>query len=208
MIKTSTNYRTILIVAICLFSITVFTYSSSPPAANAGDPGNGNCTSCHGGSAITSGTAWSSIALTGLPNNGYVPGTTYTLTINGNSAATSKNGFQLTSLNSSNASAGTISAGTGTGLQTSSGRTYLSQNGSTSGSWSFNWTAPLSGTGTVTFYSAFNGSNSNSNTTGDNIYLKTFSISQASTNIPTAVITPSSTTVCLGDTLYLAVFKQ
>jgi len=204
MIKTSTNYRTILIVAICLFSITVFTYSSSPPAANAGDPGNGNCTSCHGGSAITSGTAWSSIALTGLPNNGYVPGTTYTLTINGNSAATSKNGFQLTSLNSSNASAGTISAGTGTGLQTSSGRTYLSQNGSTSGSWSFNWTAPLSGTGTVTFYSAFNGSNSNSNTTGDNIYLKTFSISQASTNIPTAVITPSSTTVCLGDTLYLA----
>jgi hypothetical protein len=62
MIKTTTIYRMICISAICLLSLTVYTYSSNPPAANAGDPGNGNCTSCHGGSAITSGTAWSSIA--------------------------------------------------------------------------------------------------------------------------------------------------
>jgi PKD repeat protein len=203
MIKTSTIYRTICISAICLLSLTVFTYSSNPPAANAGDPGNGNCTSCHGGSAITSGTAWSSIALTGLPTNGYIPSTTYTLTINGNSASTSKNGFQLTSLNSSNAMAGTIASGTGTSTQTNSGKTYISQSGSNSGTWSFNWTAPISGTGTVTFYTAFNGSNSNSNTVGDLIYLKTFTINQATTNLPTAVITPSKTTICLGDTLYL-----
>lgn len=204
MIKTTTIYRSIIILAICLFSITVYTYTSNPPAANAGDPGNGNCTSCHGGSAITSGTAWSSIALTGLPTNGYIPGTTYTLTMNGNSAATSKNGFQLTSLNSSNAMTGTIAAGSGTSLQTSSSKTYISQDGSNSSSWSFDWTAPLSGSGTVTFYTAFNGSNANSSTSGDLIYLKTFSTSQATTNIPTAVITPSSTSVCLGDTLYLA----
>ena len=203
MIKTSTIYRSISLFAICLFSITVFTTTSNPPAANAGDPGNGNCTSCHSGSAITSGTAWNSIALTGLPTNGYVPGTIYTLTMNGNSAATSKNGFQLTSLNSSNAMAGTITAGTGTSLQTSSSKSYLSHNGSTGSSWSFNWTAPLSGTGTVTFYTAFNGSNANSNNSGDLIYLKTFTLSQAITNLPTAVITPSSTTICLGDTLYL-----
>ncbi len=203
MIKTNTIYRMIIISAICLLSLTVYTYSSNPPAANAGDPGNGNCTSCHGGSAITSGTAWSSIALTGLPTNGYIPGTTYTLTFNGNSAATSKNGFQLTSLNSSNAMAGIIAAGTGTGLQTSSSKTYISQNGSNSSSWTFDWTAPISGTGTVTFYAAFNGTNANSSTSGDLIYLKTFSISQV-TNLPTAVITPSSTTLCLGDTLYLA----
>lgn len=203
MIKTTTIYRIIIITAICLLSLTVYTYSSNPPAANAGDPGNGNCTSCHGGSAITSGTAWNSIALTGLPTNGYIPGTVYTLTLNGSSAATSKNGFQLTSLNSSNAMAGTIAAGTGTSLQTSSGRSYLSQDGSNSSSWTFDWTAPISGTGTVTFYAAFNGSNANSSTSGDLIYLKTFSISQA-TNLPSAVITPSSTTICLGDTLYLA----
>ena len=203
MIKTTTIYRMIIISSICLLSLTVYTYSSNPPAANAGDPGNGNCTSCHGGSAITSGTAWSSIALTGLPTNGYIPGTTYTLTFNGNSAATSKNGFQLTSLNSSNAMAGIIAAGTGTGLQTSSSKTYISQNGSNSSSWTFDWTAPISGTGTVTFYAAFNGTNANSSTSGDLIYLKTFSISQV-TNLPTAVITPSSTTLCLGDTLYLA----
>lgn len=203
MIKTSTIYRTICISAICLISLTVFTYSSNPPAANAGDPGNGNCTSCHGGSAITSGTAWSSIALTGLPTNGYIPGTTYTLTINGNSASTSKNGFQLTSLNSSNAMAGTIAAGTGTSIQTNSGKTYISQSGSNSGTWSFNWTAPISGTGTVTFYTAFNGTNANSGTSGDLVYLKTFTTNQATTNLPTAVITPSKTTICLGDTLYL-----
>ena len=203
MIKTTTIYRTICISAICLLSLTVFTYSSTPPAANAGDPGNGNCTSCHGGSAITSGTAWSSIALTGLPTNGYIPGTTYTLTISGNSASTSKNGFQLTSLNSNNAMAGSIASGTGTSIQTNSGKTYISQSGSNSGTWSFNWTAPISGTGTVSFYTAFNGSNSNSNTVGDLIYTKTFSINQATTNLPTAVITPSKTTICLGDTLYL-----
>jgi PKD repeat protein len=204
MIKSSTIYRTILIVAICFFSITVFTNSSNPPAANAGDPGAGNCTSCHSGTAITSGTAWSSIALSGLPANGYVPGTVYTLTINGGTAATSKNGFQLTSLNASNAMAGAIAAGTGTATSTSSGKTYVSQSGNNGASWSFNWTAPTSGTGTVTFYAAYNGSNSGGSNSGDAIYLKTFTLSQAVTNLPTAVITPSSTTICLGDTLYLA----
>lgn len=204
MIKTSTIFKFLMVSAICFVSLSVFTSSSNPPAANAGEPTGTNCTSCHSGSPVTSGTSWSAIALTGLPANGYVPGTTYILTLNGSTAATSKNGFQLTALTSSNAMAGTLIAGTGTAISTQSGRSYVSHSGSNGASWSFNWTAPASGTGVVTFYTSYNATNSNSATSGDIVYTKTFTLSQTTANLPTAVITPSSTTVCLGDTLYLA----
>ena len=184
-------------------SFKTFTNISAPPVANTGAPGDGNCTSCHTGSAITSGSNWSSIALTGLPASGYQPGTGYTLTVDGSSASTGRNGFQMTVLNGSNAMAGSFTAGSGSSVQTSSGRSYIGHSSAGSqSSWTFTWTAPSPGVGTVTFYLAFNGSNSNSASSGDAIYLKNFSLIQFS-NLPTAVITPSSTTICQGDTLTL-----
>lgn len=204
MIKTNTIFKVLFISALCFLSLSVFTYTNSPPSANAGEPTGTNCTSCHAGTAITSGTNWNDINISGLPATGYVPGTVYTLTVSGGAAATSKNGFQVTCLTASNANAGSIAAGTGTTTSISGGRTYISHSTSNSGTWSFNWTAPIAGSGTVTFYTCYNATNSNSGTGGDAVYTKTFALSQAANNLPTAVITASSTTICVGDTLYLS----
>lgn len=204
MIKTATIIKLLFVSAICFLSLSVFTYTNTPPAAQTGAPGESNCTSCHGGSPITTGTNWNAIALAGLPSGGYATSTNYSITLSGNSASTGKNGFQITCLTSTNAMAGSFAAGTGSTIVTNGGISYITQSGNTSGSWTFNWTSPSAASGTVTFYVSFNGSNSNSNSSGDAIYTKTFTLSQTMANLPTAIITPSSTTICLGDTLYLA----
>lgn len=205
MIKQTT--KTKLIAAIftilgLIFSNDIFTNASNPPTGYTGAPSENNCTSCHTGTAISSGTAWSSINISGMPTS-YVPGTNYSLTLNGSSAATAKNGFEMVVLNSSNSSTGTLTAGTGSATSTAT-RVYLRQTSATVSSWTFNWTAPASGTGTVTFYVCFNGSNNNgTDGSGDNIYVKSFTLTEQPSNLPTATITPSSTAICIGDTLTL-----
>jgi len=203
MIKKSTLIKFALLLSISFVSISVYTYTNTPPAAHAGAPGENDCTSCHGGTAVTNGTNWNAISLSGLPSGGYATSTTYNITLSGNSASTSKNGFQITCLNSSNGMAGSFSAGAGSTIVSSSGISYITQSGNTSGSWTFSWTSPSTAVGTVNFYLAFNGSNANSNTIGDIIYTKSFSLNQVAVNLPTAVISPSSTNICLGDTLFL-----
>ncbi len=192
-----------LFISLLFISYTSYNNASSPPTSMTGAPGEGNCTNCHAGSAITSGSAWDAINITGLPANGYIPGTTYSLTINGSSAATAKNGVSLTALSPTSAMAGSFTAGTGNSILIGSGRNYMSHNsaGNSQSSFSFSWTAPASGVGTVTFYASFMGTNANNNNSGDNVYVKSFSVNQG--NLPTAVITPSATSICLGDTLYL-----
>ncbi len=205
MIKTNTLLKLLFVIPVLFISLTVFTTSSNPPAANAGEPAGTNCTSCHSGTAITSGANWNAITISGLPLNGYVPGTVYALTVSGGAAATTKNGFQVTCLTSSNTNAGSMAAGTGTTTSSSNGKTYISHSpSSTSGTWTFNWTAPASGIGTVTFYTSYNATNADGNFSGDLVYTKSFALSQSLTNPPTAVITASSTTICVGDTLYLS----
>jgi hypothetical protein len=44
--------------------------------------------------------------------------------------------------------------------------------------WSFDWTAPEAGTGTITFYGAFNAANGNGSTTGDVIYVSETSVNE------------------------------
>jgi hypothetical protein len=111
MIKQTTKTKLIAIVFTLLaliFSNDIFTYSSNPPTGLSGAPGEGNCTSCHTGTVISSGTVWNSITISGMPSS-YAPGTNYSLTLNGSSAATAKNGFELVVLISGNASTATTS---------------------------------------------------------------------------------------------------
>ncbi len=192
-----------LFIALLFISYSSYNNASSPPTGLTGAPGEGSCTNCHSGSAITSGSAWDAINITGLPASGYIPGTTYSLTLSGSSAATAKNGVSLTALSPTNAMAGSFTAGTGNSILLGGGKSYMSHNGSgtSQSSFSFSWTAPTTGVGTVTFYTSFMGTNSNNNNSGDNVYVKSFSVIQG--NQPTAVITPSANTICLGDTLFL-----
>lgn len=194
-----------IIILFCLMSFVTFTsynYSSNPPTGMTNAPGEQNCTSCHSGSPISSGTEWDGITLTGLPVGGYAPSTTYSLTLSGGAAATSKNGFSLTVLNSTNTMAGTLISGTGSAVQIGSGRNYLNHTATAQSSYSFSWTSPSTPSGTLTFYVSWNGSDGSNGTSGDDIYTKTFTVNSGG-NPPVATITPSSTTICLGDTLFL-----
>jgi PKD repeat protein len=193
-----------LFIALLFISYNSFNSSFNPPIAYTGATNESNCTACHAGIAQTSGPNWDAITLSGLPAGGYVPNTLYTLTLSGGVAATAKNGFSMTALTPTNAMAGTFAPGTNSGLQIGGGfgRTYINHTFTSGSSFVFNWTSPSSSVGTITFYLSWNSTNSNNHIAGDVVYVKSFSVAYAG-NPPTAVITPSSTTICLGDTLYL-----
>ena len=109
---------------------------------------------CHGGGAnqVTP-------SLSGLPANGYVPSSTYGLTIGGSGGPSgSGGGFNLDS------DLGSFS-NPGSNAQISNGEATHSN--SNARSWTVDWTAPSSGSGNVTFDLSVNFVNGNGNTGGD-----------------------------------------
>lgn len=189
-------------------AIDAFTSSNGAPAGYTNAPGEPNCTSCHSGSLITSGTNWDNIILTtNIPATGYIPDSTYNITLSHTQSGIVKFGFSITALNSSNNKAGVLIVTNSTTMTLTNGtRSYIGQlssgtSGSGSISWSFQWKAPSTPSGNITFYTTVNASNNSNGTTGDQIYAKTFSFSQSSL-LPVAGISPSSITICSGDTAY------
>ncbi|MCX6266585.1 MAG: T9SS type A sorting domain-containing protein, partial [Bacteroidetes bacterium] len=126
-------------------------YAGGAPSGNTGSPGDGqDCTSCHSGSATTA-TGW---ITSNIPALGYTAGTTYNITVS--VPGSGSKGFQVSPQNAAGTLLGTLIAGTGT-KTTGTGK-YMTHTGSSSSdpaTWTFQWTAPASGTGNVTFYGAF-----------------------------------------------------
>ena len=155
-------------------------HSSGPLDGRTGAPGEGLCTDCHSGSPDDG-----SVQITGTPMF-YEPGATYTITVTLQDQGQSRWGFELTAKDGSANGAGdfTITDAVNTQLSdnpapaadyvkhTSAG-TY---NGTPDGpvTWEFDWTAPPSDVGDITFYVAGNAADGNSGTSGDNIYTSSF----------------------------------
>ena len=147
-------------------------------AGKTGAPGEANCTQCHSGTAL-SGVGTNTLIFSGA-NDEYVPGQTYTFSLDVlNSAST---GFQMTGLDNANDKAGSFTAGTGSNIQTSSGKEYINHSNASVSSWTFDWTAPATDVGDVTFYLASNKANGDNSTSGDDIYLSELLISAASSS--------------------------
>ena len=137
-----------------------------------GSPGDSlkNCTVCHGGTALPV-DGW---VRSNIPDEGYTPGATYTITAINSEHGATRFGFQV----SPQAIDGTL---LGTLVITDTARTKLVGNdkyvtyreagvdGVDSLKWEFNWIAPAEGTGDVTFYAAFNSNAGHKD--GDNTYL-------------------------------------
>ena len=129
----------------------VFAHSNGAPAAKTGSPGDGsNCTSCHGGTPVNV-TGW---ITTNIPTQGYTGGSSYTITVT--ATGTGKKGFELSPQNVAGAQLGVLAAGTGSKLVGGTKYVTHSSAGPSSGTstWSFTWTAPAAGTGTVNLYAA------------------------------------------------------
>ncbi len=181
----------------------VHAFSSGPPAGYTGAPNEEPeaCAECH--VPPDAGTGQISVS---APQT-YIPGQTYQITVTHTNADPTRLrwGFQLTALDPSDEKAGNLqstdaltqilnNAGPGGARQyvehTSAG-TFVGQQGGAS--WTFNWTAPPTDVGPITFYSAGNHANNDGNTSGDHIY-RTFVASAPFSSTPDFVIsaTPSS----------------
>lgn len=159
--------------------------SSGSPGGRSNSPGDGSssCIACHSGAALNAGSATAIIGSTGFPVGGYVPGQTYTITAGISGTSSSKIGFEATAEKDADNSK------VGTYIITDASRTKSLTNSVThislgtvalsgANAWSFDWTAPSAGTGDVTFYAAFNVTNSNFSTSGDSIYTASFSVAE------------------------------
>ncbi len=202
--------KTFFLLTLLSISFVSFTNSGGAPTGNTNAPGDGNCTGCHSGALVTSGTNWNNFTISSnVPANGYTPGGLYTITITHTMTGINKWGFQALVLNSSNAQAGSVSAGVGNQTFTAGTKTYVTHTssgntGSGTKTWSFSWVAPNPGMGTVTIYATVNAADGSGGTSGDQIFAKSLSVIEL-TNLPTAEIIglPVSGNVCLGDTLFL-----
>lgn len=195
----------------------VYTSASGQTGAYTGAPSESNCTSCHTGTAVTSGTKWDKISLTSnFTGNGYIPDSTYTVTLKYIESGKTKFGFLMTCLDAKTDKAiGTSTCFTNlsTGVRTMTSTTSVSGNtryyighnssgtsatgsgGTDTVTWSFKWKAPSSNIGDVKFYVSLNVTNNNGSESGDAIYTKSFSLSP-STLLPTAKAGLADTHAC------------
>lgn len=120
------------------------------PAGYSGSPADGQtCGNCHG---VTPTVATSGIT-TDIPQTGYIPGSTYTITIN--STGNGRKGFQVSPQNNNGTLLGTLISGPSTQIVGSKYITHTAAINMNPAVWTFSWTAPAKGTGNVNFYGAF-----------------------------------------------------
>lgn len=198
----------ISIFAIAIGSIFISEYSSpavgnamGPTQACAGDPKGGGLTcaksGCHVGIPET---PIAGIITSNIPGAGYTPGSTYTFDVSFDRAGHTQVGFQISPQTVAGVFQGTLTAtdvntklpfvfvagGNATGK-------YIGHKNNLAKTWSFDWTAPVAGTGDVTFYGAFNASNASGSESGDSIFTSTLIVSEAIvvSSVASATITAS-----------------
>ncbi len=146
--------KTILALA---FGLTVLSMSyqliSNPtgaPLGRTGSPADGaTCSSsgCHFGAP----SPLANVITSNIPATGYIPGQSYTITVT--VPGSGNKGFQVSPQKTDGTQLGSLQAAAGSQVF---GK-YITHTTPKTGTavWSFGWTAPAAGTGSVTFYGAF-----------------------------------------------------
>ena len=189
--------------------------SGGGPANNTNAPGEKTCSGAEGTSACHSGGIPdnSGPATTLISSSGgmmYVPGQTYTITCSITHQSRTRFGFQCTARRLSNNSVGgniTVTDATNTWLHPATfanctscqyichklAGSYFT---STTGSWTFSWTAPSSNIGNIRMYACFNAvNNNNTNDNGDETYYSTLTLTPSMTGIDEQSIFSSSVNI-------------
>lgn len=196
------HYRFIWLFSAAILCLASSLFTGSAPTKHTAAPGEQSCASCHPGN-INTGSGTVSLNFGSSLSAGYIPGNTYTITytLNGN---VSKYGFSATALNNSNLMAGDFTAlNTATtkvdqAVVMGTTRKYVGHKSATNtNSWSFQWIAPSSNVGTVSFYIAANASNSDNAQAGDTIYEDVFSLQAL--QFANASFSVNKSSICDGD---------
>lgn len=192
------NYKakiSISIFAMVIGSIFISEYSSpaignssGAPAGRTGSPGDGiSCAAsgCHAGTATTE----AGLITSNIPPAGYTPGQTYTITGTITTTGKTKFGFQMSPQNTGGSLMGTLIVTNTTANQLVGSGKYITHKSSGTSfpsgtaTWSFDWTAPATGSGAFAFYGAFNSTNSNGSSSGDQIKLSSLDVLEGPTGI-------------------------
>ena len=172
------------------FTEKTFATISGPPASRTGAPGELTCTDCHNAA-----TGVGQFTIT-APTN-YTPGQTYQIQVRHVTSDTTRKrwGFEMTSLAGGGMAGSFANTTANTRITTGSGKSYVEhtsagtyQNQTGGAVWSFNWTAPATNVGAVTFYAAGIQANNNGSESGDQTYLKTATIQPAAQIASTHIV--------------------
>lgn len=163
--------------------------------SSTGAPGEPTCANaqygCHSDAGITNDNTNIVNTLTySTADSSYIPGQTYTITLQAQKPGMTKVGFGIVALrNSNNTNSGNwvitdaVRTHTISGTGGLSSRKYVTHSitgnqvvSSGLGQWSFNWTAPATNEGNITFYYSTNCTNNNGDALGDQLYLSSFTI--------------------------------
>jgi len=160
-------------------------YSDQSDGNVTGSPGDGGatCTDCH-----DAGENFSLVPsiTTSIPETGYELNATYTITITTSSSGAAGWGFELTAeKNLDNSIVGTFDV---SGVTTGSPQLILSGSSVThtddvSSSWSFNWTAPSTNEGAITFYAAVLAASGGAGNNNDQTVTTSFSANSSTLGI-------------------------
>ena len=159
-----------IIVVLASFSWLI-AFSGGPIAQVTGAPGENTCnqSGCHTGTPVNGGSG--TFIVSGLPDDGYVPGATHTISFAFSGTGRSTFGFEAVALTDGGTSVGTFAPISGTQLITGGGKTYIQHNTpSSTGVWNIDWTAPTTDVGRITIYVAGNAANGDNSTFGDWIF--------------------------------------
>ena len=147
-------------ITLVLLPLIIFIFYIALTSSSGGINGQSvaGCT-CHGTASPST-----IVTITGLPAGGYTNSTIYPITVSvTNTTFAGSAGFDLTS------TAGTFTAVAGTALNGALEIRHNAPKARVAGtaSWTFNWTAPPTGSANVSFFLSGNAVNGNGNTTGD-----------------------------------------
>jgi len=159
-------------ILIILLHYMLFANSNGPNQGYANNaPNFNNCTSCHSGNVNTGD---GSVTFSGLPDS-YIPGETYEITVNVTGDNDRGYGFQAIA-QSGETVAGVISLNPNSENAEMNGNYVQQSSPTTSGSWVFDWIAPSSDVGNVTFSVSGLATGGNSGNGGDEVYTHSFSV--------------------------------
>jgi hypothetical protein len=157
--------------------------SEGAAPGHTGSPGDGfkNCTNCHGGTATTV-AGW---ITSDIPESGYVPGETYTITTTNAEPEGDRFGFQVSPQNIAGDLLGTLVITDSVQTQLVGDDKYITYtehgiDGVGSKTWTFDWIAPDSGVKEVTFYGAYN-SNFQGHKGDNHVFLSTLTVKEHGT---------------------------
>lgn len=177
----------------------VYTNSMQPPLGRTGAPQEGTCgaSGCHG---VAANTGSGSVTIDIGNTTAYAAGQTYDITVTVADATKSRFGFEMTALSSTGTSVGNfVESSSNISISTSSAndRQYIHHQSlpvTSSGVFSFQWVAPDSNVGNITFYVAGLAANGNQAMTGDLLYTAQKALSYqpgVATTTPTVIQEPT-----------------